>query len=216
MELVRSYSSIVVGLPSILDRSASASPVSGPAPRSLRLRPARIAIGAKATLYTKGSDGFITSTAASVATGRSEPVPGWDLSSTPTVDQRLFTAHEKSGLGEGRMSELISCIHCRRVFVYVPSTPFAESAYLRQPYFKHLPQCPGANSDGPVKLPSATPSPKRRTHQLLPNVDAPIYVDDPLSQWISRIDENLIREFFHDAAKDWSGRDRVLSASPRD
>ena len=33
----------------------------------------------KATLYTKGSDGFITSTAALIATGRSEPVPGWDF-----------------------------------------------------------------------------------------------------------------------------------------
>ena len=34
---------------------------------------------AKATLYTKGSDSFITSTAALIATGRSDPVPGWDL-----------------------------------------------------------------------------------------------------------------------------------------
>ena len=31
---------------------------------------------AKATLYTEGSDGFVTSAAASIATGWSEPVPG--------------------------------------------------------------------------------------------------------------------------------------------
>jgi hypothetical protein len=31
-----------------------------------------------ATLYTKGSDGFVASAAASIATGRSESVPGWD------------------------------------------------------------------------------------------------------------------------------------------
>ena len=34
---------------------------------------------AYATLYTEGSSSFVTSTAASVATGRSEPVPGWDF-----------------------------------------------------------------------------------------------------------------------------------------
>ena len=31
-----------------------------------------------ATLYTEGSDDFVASAAASIATGRSEPVPGWD------------------------------------------------------------------------------------------------------------------------------------------
>lgn len=31
-----------------------------------------------ATLYTEGSDSFVASAAASIATGRSEPVPGWD------------------------------------------------------------------------------------------------------------------------------------------
>jgi len=30
----------------------------------------------KATLYTEGSDDFVTSAAASIATGWSEPVPG--------------------------------------------------------------------------------------------------------------------------------------------
>ena len=32
-----------------------------------------------ATLYTEGFSGFVTSTAAPIATGWSDPVPGWDL-----------------------------------------------------------------------------------------------------------------------------------------
>jgi hypothetical protein len=32
-----------------------------------------------ATLYTGGFSGFVASTAAPIATGRSDPVPGWDL-----------------------------------------------------------------------------------------------------------------------------------------
>jgi hypothetical protein len=44
-----------------------------------------------ATLYTGGSDGFVASTAAPIATGWSDPVPG--RVSHPAVDQRLFTAH---------------------------------------------------------------------------------------------------------------------------
>ena len=31
------------------------------------------------TLYTGGFSGFIASTAAPIATGRSDPVPGWDF-----------------------------------------------------------------------------------------------------------------------------------------
>ena len=45
---------------------------------------------AYATLYTGGSDGFVTSTADPIATGWSDPVPGRVL--IPAVDQRLFTA----------------------------------------------------------------------------------------------------------------------------
>ena len=43
------------------------------------------------TLYTGGSDGFVSSTAAPIASGWSEPSSRVGLS--PTVDQRLFTAH---------------------------------------------------------------------------------------------------------------------------
>jgi hypothetical protein len=42
--------------------------------------------------YTGGSDGFVSSTAAPIATGWSEPSSRAGLS--PAVDQRLFTAHE--------------------------------------------------------------------------------------------------------------------------
>src|SRR5215472_9918115 len=46
---------------------------------------------ASATLYTGGSDGFVSSTAAPIASGWSEPSSRAGLS--PAVDQRLFTAH---------------------------------------------------------------------------------------------------------------------------
>ena len=44
-----------------------------------------------ATLYTGGSGGFVASTAAPIATGWSDPVPGRVFH--PAVDQCLFTAH---------------------------------------------------------------------------------------------------------------------------
>ncbi len=97
MELVRSYDSIRFGLPSILGGSAPASPVSGPAQRSLWLRPhcgyglhaRQVAI---ATLCTRGFSSLVASTAALIATGWSESVPGRVY---PAVDRRLFTAHAK-------------------------------------------------------------------------------------------------------------------------
>src|SRR5580692_4078796 len=46
---------------------------------------------AYATLYTGGLGGFVTSTAAPIATGWSDPVPGRAF--LLAVDQRLFTAH---------------------------------------------------------------------------------------------------------------------------
>src|SRR5690242_14163454 len=75
---VRSYCPIGIGLPRLSGGSASVSPVSRPARRSLTLRPA-CSPSRHATLYTEGSGDFVTSTAAPIATGRSEPVPGWDL-----------------------------------------------------------------------------------------------------------------------------------------
>ncbi len=47
------------------------------------------------TLYTGGSDGFVSSTAAPIASGWSEPSSRAGL--TPAVNQCLFTAHVQSG-----------------------------------------------------------------------------------------------------------------------
>src|SRR5947209_14934834 len=78
MELVRSFISTVSGLPCVTVRSAPALVLSGPAQRSLTLRPAR-SPSRLATLYIESSDSFVASTAASISTGWSEPVPGREL-----------------------------------------------------------------------------------------------------------------------------------------
>ena len=52
---------------------------------------------AKATLYTRGSDDFITSTAALIATGRSEPVPGWVYLPLPLWTSAFSRRTRKSG-----------------------------------------------------------------------------------------------------------------------
>jgi hypothetical protein len=78
MELIRSSISIVSGLPCEKVRSAPAIVFSGPAQHSLTLWPAR-SPSRLATLYTEGSDSFVASAAASIATGWSKPVPGREL-----------------------------------------------------------------------------------------------------------------------------------------
>jgi hypothetical protein len=78
MELVRSLLSIVSGLPCDKARSAPAIVVSGPAQRSLTLRPAR-SRSRHATLSIESSDSFVASAIVSIATGWSEPVPGREL-----------------------------------------------------------------------------------------------------------------------------------------
>jgi hypothetical protein len=75
MELVRSYRSTNFGLPRNRGGSAPALVFSRPAQRSLRLRPAR-SPSRLATLCTRGSGSFVASTAALIATGWSELVPG--------------------------------------------------------------------------------------------------------------------------------------------
>src|SRR4249919_829185 len=75
MEPVRSSLSIVGGLPREKVGSAPATVFSGPAQRSLTLRPAR-SRSRQATLSIESSDSFVASAAASIATGWSEPVPG--------------------------------------------------------------------------------------------------------------------------------------------
>jgi hypothetical protein len=78
MELVRSSLSIDCGLPCEKVRSAPATVLSRPAQRLLTLWPARLP-SRYATLYIESSDSFVASAAASIATGRSEPVPGREL-----------------------------------------------------------------------------------------------------------------------------------------
>src|ERR1022692_2582591 len=56
-----------------------------------RVTTCRLAESPYATLSTGGFSGFVASTAAPIATGRSDPVPGRVF--PPAVDQRLFTAH---------------------------------------------------------------------------------------------------------------------------
>jgi outer membrane protein OmpA-like peptidoglycan-associated protein len=78
MEFVRSYDSIRFGLPTNRGGSAPALSVSGPAQRSLTLRPA-CSPSRLATLCTRGFSSLVASTAALIATGWSEPVPGRDF-----------------------------------------------------------------------------------------------------------------------------------------
>jgi hypothetical protein len=78
MELVRSSFSTISGLPCVTVRSAPAIVVSGPAQRSLMLWPAR-SRSRLTTLSIESSDSFVASAAVSIATGRSEPVPGREL-----------------------------------------------------------------------------------------------------------------------------------------
>jgi len=66
------------GLPCEKVRSAPAIVFSGPAQRSLRLRPVR-SRSRLATLSIESSDSFVASAAVSIATGWSEPVPGREL-----------------------------------------------------------------------------------------------------------------------------------------
>ena len=75
---VRSSFSTVSGLPCETVTSAPAIVVSGPAQRLLTLWPAR-SRSRLATLSIEGSDSFVASAAASIATGWSEPVPGREL-----------------------------------------------------------------------------------------------------------------------------------------
>ena len=75
LEFIRSYPSISCGLPRNRGGSAPALVFSRPAQRSLTLRPAR-SPSRLATLYTRGFSSLVASTAALIATGRSEPVPG--------------------------------------------------------------------------------------------------------------------------------------------
>src|SRR4030095_9122684 len=69
-----------------------------------RVTACRLAKSPKATLYHEGFSSFVTSPTAPIATGWSEPVPRVGLS--PTVNQRLFTAHDKVELSSSTSRRL--------------------------------------------------------------------------------------------------------------
>jgi hypothetical protein len=77
-EPVRSYCCIDFGLPHISGGSAPALSFSRPV-RHLRDYGLHARQVAFATLYTGGSSRFVASTTAPIATGWSEPVPGWEF-----------------------------------------------------------------------------------------------------------------------------------------
>src|SRR5215471_3878053 len=97
-KLVRSYIPIVIGLPRNSGGSAPASPFSRPARRShcYGLLTCRVAL---ATLYTGGFSSFVASTAAPIATGRNERVPGWGFH--PLWTNTFSRRTELTRLGSG-------------------------------------------------------------------------------------------------------------------
>jgi hypothetical protein len=74
-----------------------------------RVTTCRLAESPCATLYTGGSDGFVTSTAAPIATGWSDPVPGRDFS--PAVVQRLSRRTEMAMLRQQSAPPLRAGLH---------------------------------------------------------------------------------------------------------
>ena len=113
MEFIPSYDSIRFGLPTNRGGSAPALSVSGPAQRSLTLRPAR-SPSRLATLCTRGFSSLVASTAALIATGWSEPSSRAGL--TPAVDHRLLTAHPvirlQVAVSNARNHTVLVCASC--------------------------------------------------------------------------------------------------------
>ena len=82
------------GLPHQCARSATTLDFSRPAQRSLALRPVGSLHRQKRHIFLEGSDGFVSSTAAPIATGWSDPVAGWELH--PLKINTFSTAHTRS------------------------------------------------------------------------------------------------------------------------
>jgi hypothetical protein len=90
------------GLPPNSAESASASPFSRPARRSLALRPACSPSHPAVTLYIRGSVEFVASPDAPIATGWSDSCRA---GFTPAGDVRLFTAHRIGPVRRSRPRE---------------------------------------------------------------------------------------------------------------
>ena len=76
MELIRSYCSIDFGLPRNSGRVGSCITRFEACSAFTHVTACMLAKSPYATLYTRGFGGFVASTAAPIATGWSEPVPG--------------------------------------------------------------------------------------------------------------------------------------------
>ncbi len=92
------------GLPHIPARSATTLDFSRPAQRSLAITACRLAESPKRPVCLEGSDGFVTSTAAPIATGWSDPVAGWELHPLKTNTSR-FTADRYGVPGTRRTTD---------------------------------------------------------------------------------------------------------------
>ena len=87
---------------------------SGPARRSLALRPAPSRNRFYTALCIEGFDEFVTSFAASIATGRSNLLPGQDLH-PPENNNMNSTAHVYLGIKFARPSRFAPACHCGTV-----------------------------------------------------------------------------------------------------
>ena len=129
-KLIRSYDPIVFGLPSIHGGSAPASPVSGPAQRSQMLRPARSPSRQRDPLHQRlRRFHYFHRRSDCYRVERSSSRVGF----SPTVDQRLFTAHAKVRLTSRRSaSNVLSVIRAgARWAVLCSAPPFSRHHNVR-------------------------------------------------------------------------------------
>ncbi len=108
------------GLPHTSARSATTLDVSRPAQRSLAITACRLAASPKRHICLEGSDGFVTSTAAPIAPGWSDPVARRDLHplKTNTLTRRTLAASPfpslRTPLPSAFPSQLLAEIEHRR------------------------------------------------------------------------------------------------------
>ena len=123
------------GLPSCTARSASASVVSGPARRSLTLRPAGLLSRLQRPVDVESFSRFVTSSTVPTATGRNNQLPGRD---SHPLENRTFsrrTVHnrpcgrDRGGMDPTAISPLQGCdccaVHCPRAALAPLALPWA-------------------------------------------------------------------------------------------
>ena len=110
------------GLPHIPARSATTLDFSRPAQRSLAITACRLAESPKRPVCLEGSDGFVTSTAAPIATGWSDPVAGWELHPLKTNTSR-FTAHSMVSPELGALPPEARAVPLTNMAMVIPGSP---------------------------------------------------------------------------------------------